>query len=236
MTDRSWVYARQRNGPDFEYAQWDGSAPPLLGMHFHDENQFAIVIEGSRVFQLRSEIVQVTASQCLFVPAGMPHRSLPSARARCFNLYVPGGDGLRQPVVFQLPDLGLRSGSVSEADVARLVAEVGRHGSARDADGRVGDDFACHASWDDRASIGEIASRLGVSREAFTRAFGRRTGMPPNAFRIVGRLNAARGQIRAGVSIAGAAADCGFADQSHLGRHFRRVFGVTPRAYLDAMR
>lgn len=96
-------------------------------------------------------------------------------------------------------------------------------------------DFSWLASSNERKSIGATASRLGISREHFTRSFRDRVGMSPNAFRIIRRLNRARDQIRAGVSVAAVAADCGFADQSHLGRHFRRVFGTTPRAYLNAM-
>jgi AraC-like DNA-binding protein len=60
--------------------------------------------------------------------------------------------------------------------------------------------------------------------------------MPPHAFRIVSRLNLARRQIRAGETLAAVAVEQGFADQSHLGRHFRRVFGVTPETYREAMR
>jgi transcriptional regulator GlxA family with amidase domain len=32
-------------------------------------------------------------------------------------------------------------------------------------------------------------------------------------------------------SLSEIAADCGFADQSHFTRHFRRLFGTTPGAY-----
>nr|WP_247385558.1 MULTISPECIES: helix-turn-helix domain-containing protein [unclassified Bradyrhizobium] len=42
------------------------------------------------------------------------------------------------------------------------------------------------------------------------------------------RLNDARELLRRGESIAGVAAETGFADQSHLGRFFRRAFGITP--------
>jgi AraC-like DNA-binding protein len=38
------------------------------------------------------------------------------------------------------------------------------------------------------------------------------------------------------VAPAKAAADAGFADQSHLGRAFRSHFGTTPKAYRQAMR
>lgn len=89
---------------------------------------------------------------------------------------------------------------------------------------------------DDHAPIREIASRHGLSREGFSRAFLRRTGMPPHAYRLVCRLNDARRRLRAGEAIADIAADLGFADQSHLGRHFRRVFGTSPRAYRDGVR
>jgi AraC-like DNA-binding protein len=44
-------------------------------------------------------------------------------------------------------------------------------------------------------------------------------------------LNRARRLLRAGEPIAAVAAETGFADQSHLGRLFRRTFGTTPGAY-----
>ena len=52
--------------------------------------------------------------------------------------------------------------------------------------------------------------------------------MPPHAFWQLAKLNDARRLLRAGQDIAAVAAETGFSDQSHLGRCFRRVFGVTP--------
>ncbi|NUB21797.1 helix-turn-helix domain-containing protein, partial [Azospirillum formosense] len=71
----------------------------------------------------------------------------------------------------------------------------------------------------------------GMSREGYTRRFRKTHGVPPHAFGLQERLNEARLLLRAGEPIAAVAADTGFTDQSHLGRCFRRAFGVTPGRY-----
>jgi AraC-like DNA-binding protein len=40
--------------------------------------------------------------------------------------------------------------------------------------------------------------------------------------------------LRRGYTVAEAAAANDFTDQSHFGRHFRRIWGLTPREYLKA--
>jgi transcriptional regulator GlxA family with amidase domain len=87
-----------------------------------------------------------------------------------------------------------------------------------------------------KVAIGALASAFSMSREGFTRRFTRATGMTPHAYRLAARLNDARELLGAGLTPATAAADAGFADQSHLGRHFRAAFGTTPAGYRTAMR
>ncbi|WP_252181301.1 AraC family transcriptional regulator [Azospirillum sp. B4] len=82
--------------------------------------------------------------------------------------------------------------------------------------------------WD---TVSQAARRAGLSREGYSRRFKRLHGLAPQEFRLLDRLNAARCLLRSGESIAAVAADTGFADQSHLGRCFRRAFGVTPGRY-----
>ncbi|GII79328.1 transcriptional regulator [Sphaerisporangium rufum] len=80
----------------------------------------------------------------------------------------------------------------------------------------------------------ELAAAAGRSRFAVYRSFHAVYGMAPSDYQRQLRLRAARGLLAAGRSPAQAAAEAGFADQSHLTRWFTRCYGVTPGAYRRA--
>jgi len=80
-------------------------------------------------------------------------------------------------------------------------------------------------------SVAELAGVARLSPFHFTRVFARETGMPPHAFLIQERARQARGFLDRGLPIAESALAAGFSDQSHLNRHFKRIFGITPGQY-----
>lgn len=84
-------------------------------------------------------------------------------------------------------------------------------------------------------SLGTLAALSGVSRFQLLRGFAAATGLTPHAYLIQRRLHLARRLIREGAPLAQAAAEAGFADQSHMTRLFSRCFGVTPAAYARAV-
>jgi len=84
--------------------------------------------------------------------------------------------------------------------------------------------------------LAELAAAAGLSRFHLIRAFQRRYGLTPFAYQRNLRIERARAVLRAGVSLADAAANAGFADQSHLGRSFRAVMGSTPGEYRASYR
>lgn len=88
----------------------------------------------------------------------------------------------------------------------------------------------------EHCDLDSLGVHLGLSRFQLVRLFNQRVGMPPHAFLVQLRLTRACRLLRSGSSIAVAAVDSGFFDQSALTRHFRRSFGVTPRQYRDANR
>jgi AraC-like DNA-binding protein len=79
--------------------------------------------------------------------------------------------------------------------------------------------------------LDELAAAAGTGKFRLIRLFRQRTGLPPHALQVAHRVRAARRLLEAGETIAAAAAATGFADQSHLHRHFQRSVGVPPGAY-----
>ncbi|WP_213778054.1 AraC family transcriptional regulator [Caballeronia sp. dw_276] len=80
-------------------------------------------------------------------------------------------------------------------------------------------------------TLGDLAAMVDLSRFQVLRRFEKTYGVPPHAWLLLHRAELARGLIRNGASLVQAAADCGFADQSHMTRIFARHFGFTPGAW-----
>jgi AraC family transcriptional regulator len=80
--------------------------------------------------------------------------------------------------------------------------------------------------------LAEIAEAAHLSPFHLSRLFKKATGRTPHQYLLEVRVNSARALLTAGAgarSLADVAAAVGFADQSHLTRHFKRVLGVTPK-------
>lgn len=78
-------------------------------------------------------------------------------------------------------------------------------------------------------SLTELAGVVGSSARHFSRQFKQATGFSPHQYLIHSRLERAKVLLHEGrLPIAEIAQQTGFADQSHLTHHYRRVFDVTP--------
>jgi AraC family transcriptional regulator len=75
----------------------------------------------------------------------------------------------------------------------------------------------------------EMANVVALSKSHFSRAFKRSLGYSPMAYVVVRRVERAKLMMTStGERLADIALACGFADQSHLNRYFRRVVGKSP--------
>ena len=82
-------------------------------------------------------------------------------------------------------------------------------------------------------SLGDLAAHVGLSPYHLLRSFRDQVGITPGAYQIQLRVLEARRRLRDGAGIAATATDLGFADQSHLTRHFQRIIGTSPGRYLQ---
>jgi AraC-like DNA-binding protein len=79
--------------------------------------------------------------------------------------------------------------------------------------------------------LATLSREVGLSRFQTLRLFRRHYGVTPRAFHLHFRLALARHSLKSGTSLAEVAASCGFVDQSHFTKQFKRLVGVTPGQY-----
>lgn len=189
-----------------------------LPTHFHAEDQITFVLAGRRRFHIGAQQIVVEAGHSVRIAAGTPHRSLgEEAEVVCVNIYA---DAMSKDAHGVLADLaracGCRMPSLPAPDRPGPAAL-----SVTPADMELLR----------RAPVRQAAARMGLSREGFSRKIRQAHAISPRDVGLMARLNIARRLLQEGHHPAGVAADAGFCDQSHLGRCFRRAFGVTPGRY-----
>jgi len=85
--------------------------------------------------------------------------------------------------------------------------------------------------FNEAVSLDELAAVCGLSRFHLVHAFTKETGLSPHAYQVHVRVARACSLLQKGTPPAIVAAYLGFADQSHLTRHFKRIMHVTPKQY-----
>lgn len=81
-------------------------------------------------------------------------------------------------------------------------------------------------------TVEEIADTCGLNRSYFSKLFKESMGCPPQEFLIRLRMAKAAELMRAGgASISDVAASCGYPNQFHFSRAFKKRYGVSPREW-----
>jgi AraC-like DNA-binding protein len=143
---------------------------------------------------------------------------------------------LQLHVALETPASTLERESLLNTFSTRLIAEFSEQHISFDSFNRkpVSVKKACDYLMEHYAEnifLGQLAHLAGLSPFHFSRVFSEQIGMPPHAFQTQVRVARARALLLEGWSISEVAARTGFADQSHLTRHFKRLVGTTPGRY-----
>jgi AraC-like DNA-binding protein len=134
------------------------------------------------------------------------------------------------------PGMMLEQGEAVAAAARRILEVIGRepvrdrraHPAVRAARTYI------QERWREDFTLENLASEVGLSAFHVAHQFPEQIGMPPSTYRRALRVQAAQRLLRKGVPPVVAALECGFCDQAHLNRHFKRITGVTPGQYASA--
>lgn len=87
----------------------------------------------------------------------------------------------------------------------------------------------------ERRSMAEFERLSGLDRWTLARQFRAAFGTSPSRFRTLRQLDCVRRSLTKGAALAEASVAAGFADQSHMSRHFKSAYGLTPAAWVSAI-
>ena len=88
-----------------------------------------------------------------------------------------------------------------------------------------------HDNIEDDISIDDLSHVANVSKYHLIRLFRRQFGLTPHKYILNHRINRVREALKHGMTATCVAHEFGFFDTSHLNRHFKRAYGVTPGQY-----
>lgn len=172
-----------------------------------DVNQIEL-INHFGVFDARIEQIGCLLKQELEA-GGMGGRTLAESLANALVVYL-----LRQYSTTQ-PRISTYTGKLSQADLQEATSYI-------------------HDNLDADLSLMKLAEVVKLSQFHFTRLFKQSTGFSPHQYIIRARVEKAKQLLATGkLSVGEAASLVGFAHQSHLASHMKRILGVSPKTILQ---
>jgi len=83
-------------------------------------------------------------------------------------------------------------------------------------------------------SLPDTAKRFGVDKFKFLRLFKSQTGLTPNNYFLLKRIERSKAMLTEGRDLLSIAIELGFYDAAHFSNHFKKFTGISPRALTAA--
>lgn len=219
--------------------------------HAHDYATLSFVLSGTVIERTGRRERRAGPGSLIVKPRDLVHAdAFQGARARLLSLRVAAGSGPFEHYYHGLRAYRLRRDCSVAAGFFGLEDALERGAGTRTVarrlraiDVALGDpswsspettwceNLAATIEADPFVSTTVLAANRGVHPVYLARIFRRRFAISPMAFARRVRLERAAAAIADGAEITRAAAEHGFADQSHLTRCFSRELGTTPARY-----
>ncbi len=183
---------------------------------------------------IEPELVSRTAAE-IGCPAPEPRNSFGASDPRLLHLALTLKEeaqtgGANGPLFAQCLSTAVAAHLLTQYGSAPPAGAASTHGLSASQIKRVTDYIKGHLHSD--LSLAEIAETVHVSPFHFARQFKRATGKTLHEFVLECRVDAAKRLLRRpDLSVGQVASQAGFAQQSHLAAHLRRVTGLSPAAF-----
>ncbi|MFD4840991.1 AraC family transcriptional regulator [Achromobacter sp. NPDC058515] len=226
--------------------------------HFHDAWSIGAIARGRCDFTVHGQAHTAGEGDLVAIPPGRVHTGGTSAAPLAYRMaYIDpawfqdheralyaGGARLAGPVIADPALCGLWLAALTPDPIplaerrerisAALFGLLAAHAQAQESAPaetadvcallreRMASDPAC------APDLEALALAQDRHRTTLVKQFARRYGLPPQAWLRNWRVARARALLRGGLPLADAAQAVGFADQAHLTRVFKQVYGSTP--------
>lgn len=221
--------------------------------HWHEEWSFGAVVEGQCRSSIAGRPFVASTGDLIAIRPGVVHVGAltdptHTGGVHLVMLYVPASYlsqwnlvGPERSGAISAPDLTQAAARlVSAGDVqAWLSSAVPQLAEALPLDHSVADPIPSKAVrgliegvrsavLGGEQTVSGLARHCAVSRERVHRVLRQWLGMAPQEYLRAVRLLRAKQLVMSGEPLASIAVECGFSDQAHFTRWFRRTFGYTP--------
>jgi AraC-like DNA-binding protein len=244
------IGAWQRDGILYERHEYAPGPAGELPRHAHAEYQLSLTHGFPGEYRYRGARHFVPVGSLTILHPGEAHVVRdPGDRdtaATYLMMYaeLPGAPFFREPVIrdrglvrlFAALHAASRDGALLQDELlaelcARLSGRSDRApGGARAAVARARSHL--EERYDERVRLADLAAVARLSPYRLNRLFREEIGVPPHRYQLDVRVDRAKALLARGERIAAVAAAVGFADQSHLTRHFHRLVGLPPSRYV----
>ncbi|GLX10396.1 AraC family transcriptional regulator [Microbispora sp. NBRC 16548] len=216
----------------YQGPSWDS------GFHRHAAFQIVVAVAGEAAMVDASGVCHRAVA--LVVPPMVRHRMLATTDLRVFFVepQCAFADRLRERCVSGRCVSGRWGSGISAAPELRELSEDDVRLAGARPSGELDPRLlaAMDALADGPVSMPDLAARVDMSPQRLRGLARSQLGMPLTRWRVWGQLRRTVEALRAGRSLAEAAAVSGFADQAHLTRWMREMMGLTPAVVLPVLR
>jgi AraC-like DNA-binding protein len=203
-----------------------------MGRHVHKQAYAALVLSGCYEEAGDLGCFRVRAGDVVLHDAFEAHLDrFPSSGAKVLNISLPTRSTLH-PGLGRVddPDAIVRIAESNEAEAAVLLLSLTEMQQPECRDWP--DELAAALMQRPSLSLSQWSQVRGIAPWTISRGFAQVFDLSPSAFRVRARTHHAWKAIRTtNAPLASIAADCGFADQSHMTRSLKIMTGRTPQAW-----